>query len=102
MVCFLYTLFWCVRYNGFTGQDGIPGSLALINYYSKYFITKYTAQAKDNLDDDDDDDDDDDENDDSAVEDGTPLHAILFLVYKQPGRWRVHMKMIMMMKMMTV
>ena len=24
---------------------------------------------------------------DGVVEDGTPLHAILFLVYKQPGRW---------------
>ena len=23
---------------------------------------------------------------DGVVEDGTPLHAILFLVYKQPGR----------------
>ena len=27
--------------------------------------------------------------DDGVVENGTPLHAILFLVYKQPGRWRV-------------
>ena len=26
---------------------------------------------------------------DNVVEDGTPLHAILFLVYKQPGRWIV-------------
>ena len=26
---------------------------------------------------------------DGVVEDGTPLHAILFLVYKQPGRWIV-------------
>ena len=39
--------------------------------------------------DDDDDDDDDDENDDGVVEDGTPLHAILFLVYKQLGNWIV-------------
>ena len=34
-------------------------------------------------------DHDDDENDDGVVEDGTPLHAILFLVYKQPGNWIV-------------
>ena len=26
---------------------------------------------------------------DGVVEDGTPLHAILFLVHKQPGRWIV-------------
>ena len=32
------------------------------------------------------DDDDDDENDDGVVEDGTSLHAILFLVYKQLGK----------------
>ena len=40
---------------------------------------------------------------DNVVEDGTPLHAILFLVYKQKGRCIVNMKMIMMMmKMMMV
>ena len=49
----------------------------------------------DNEDDDDGNDDDEDDNEDDddgnttgdgVVEDGTPLHAILFLVYKQPSR----------------